>query len=360
MPGLTPEGRRILCERIAAGSSGCACGRRDGSFSDYGVSVVAPVSGRGGSGSATTGHHDRCRVRTRPQHELEVADCGTSPNRKVGSGSDRVDPGDADINSVASAVPPRVEPAGVDGPSHRASDPPLREDRFRASWSTSTSRNWDVSPMVAAGGRWVEPVDDATAAPIPAATRNPATSSTLATDTSTPPSTTTPGSPTSKSSQTRKQSPPQGSPNGPSNWFADDGIAVEAVMTDNGSCYRTHLYHDTLTATGVTHVRIPPRQPQLNGKVERFNRTLLDEWAYVRPYRSEDRTTSSPCQLAPHLQPSPQPHRHRRPTHQPCNQPGCSSQLAGPFVETPGGRAPFSYVNTSDSIRNRRPLRIRV
>ena len=23
-----------------------------------------------------------------------------------------------------------------------------------------------------------------------------------------------------------------------------------------------------------------------NGKVERFNRTLLDEWAYARPYRS--------------------------------------------------------------------------
>ena len=59
-------------------------------------------------------------------------------------------------------------------------------------------------------------------------------------------------------------------------------------MTDNGSCYRSHLYQDTLQANGVTHVRIPPRQPQINGKVERFNRTLLDEWAYVRTYRSED------------------------------------------------------------------------
>jgi transposase InsO family protein len=28
-------------------------------------------------------------------------------------------------------------------------------------------------------------------------------------------------------------------------------------------------------------------RPQTNGKDERFNRTLLDEWAYVRAYRSE-------------------------------------------------------------------------
>lgn len=70
-------------------------------------------------------------------------------------------------------------------------------------------------------------------------------------------------------------------------WFAHHGIGVEAVMTDNGSCYRSHLFADTLTAAAVRHVRIPPRQPQINGKVERFNRTLLDEWAYVRVYQSE-------------------------------------------------------------------------
>jgi len=70
-------------------------------------------------------------------------------------------------------------------------------------------------------------------------------------------------------------------------WFTSHGITVQAVMTDNGACYKSHLYHDTLQASGITHVRIPPRQPQNNGKVERFNRTLLDEWAYVQVYRSE-------------------------------------------------------------------------
>ena len=70
-------------------------------------------------------------------------------------------------------------------------------------------------------------------------------------------------------------------------WFDTLGIEVTAVMTDNGACYVSHLYRDTLQANGIHHVRIPPRQPQINGKVERFNRTLLDEWAYVQPYQSE-------------------------------------------------------------------------
>ncbi len=70
-------------------------------------------------------------------------------------------------------------------------------------------------------------------------------------------------------------------------WFADHGIGVQGIMTDNGSCYISHLYRDTLEASGIRHVRIPPRNPQINGKVERFNRTLLDEWAYVTVYTSE-------------------------------------------------------------------------
>lgn len=70
-------------------------------------------------------------------------------------------------------------------------------------------------------------------------------------------------------------------------WFADAGITVERVLTDNGSCHRSKLWANTLAAQGISHKRTRPYRPQANGKVERFNRTLLDEWAYATTYRSE-------------------------------------------------------------------------
>jgi transposase InsO family protein len=69
-------------------------------------------------------------------------------------------------------------------------------------------------------------------------------------------------------------------------WFAQRGITVRAVLTDNGNAYRSRVW---ATALGTTkHRRTRPYRPQTNGKVERFNRTLLEEWAYAREYRSED------------------------------------------------------------------------
>ena len=59
------------------------------------------------------------------------------------------------------------------------------------------------------------------------------------------------------------------------------------VLTDNGSCYRSKLWRDTLTGLGVKHLRTRPYRPQTNGKVERFNRTMLNEWAYQRLFTSE-------------------------------------------------------------------------
>lgn len=68
-------------------------------------------------------------------------------------------------------------------------------------------------------------------------------------------------------------------------YFESCGITVQAVMTDNGSCYRSLNFAQALGT--VRHIWTRPYRPQTNGKVERFNRTLSEEWAYARPYRSE-------------------------------------------------------------------------
>ena len=76
-------------------------------------------------------------------------------------------------------------------------------------------------------------------------------------------------------------------------WFTELGITIEAIQTDNGACYKAHAFTATITDLGAHHHRLPPRRPQWNGKVERFNRTLLDEWAYVRVYRSDTARTAA-------------------------------------------------------------------
>jgi transposase InsO family protein len=68
--------------------------------------------------------------------------------------------------------------------------------------------------------------------------------------------------------------------------FAEAGIRIERILTDNGSSYRAHTYRDALARLAIRHTRTRPFRPQTNGKAERFIRTLLDEWAYARPYRA--------------------------------------------------------------------------
>jgi transposase InsO family protein len=70
-------------------------------------------------------------------------------------------------------------------------------------------------------------------------------------------------------------------------FYSSYGITVERVMTDNGMCYVSRNFDAELVAAGIAHTRTRPYCPRTNGKVERYNRTLLNEWAYARPYRSE-------------------------------------------------------------------------
>jgi transposase InsO family protein len=81
-------------------------------------------------------------------------------------------------------------------------------------------------------------------------------------------------------------------------WFADQGVTVERVLSDNGSCYRSYAWRDACAALGISHKRTKPYRPQTNGKSERFHRTLADGWAYARFYNSElERRAALPAWL---------------------------------------------------------------
>ncbi|GAA3893210.1 IS481-like element ISMsm9 family transposase [Leifsonia kafniensis] len=69
-------------------------------------------------------------------------------------------------------------------------------------------------------------------------------------------------------------------------FYAGLGITVTRVMTDNGSCYRSGLFKDTL-GEKIKHKYTRPYRPQTNGKIERFHRTLAFEWAYAHHYDSD-------------------------------------------------------------------------
>lgn len=70
-------------------------------------------------------------------------------------------------------------------------------------------------------------------------------------------------------------------------WFADRGVSVERVLSDNGSAYKSHAWRDACTELGITAKKTRPYRPQTNGKIERFHRTLADGWAYAKLYPSE-------------------------------------------------------------------------
>ena len=70
-------------------------------------------------------------------------------------------------------------------------------------------------------------------------------------------------------------------------WFAARGVIVERVLSDNGSCYRSHLWRDTCAELGITVKKTRPYRPQTNGKIERFHRTMADGWAFKKLYSSK-------------------------------------------------------------------------
>jgi transposase InsO family protein len=75
--------------------------------------------------------------------------------------------------------------------------------------------------------------------------------------------------------------------------FAQCGITIERVLTDNGSCYRSRDFAASCARLKIRHSRTRPRRPQTNGKAERFIQTLLREWAYARLYPTSDERSAT-------------------------------------------------------------------
>jgi transposase InsO family protein len=71
-------------------------------------------------------------------------------------------------------------------------------------------------------------------------------------------------------------------------YFASHGIRVRALLTDNGSSYRSHQFRQECGRLGIKHRRTKPYSPQTNGKAERFIQTALREWAYAKHWQNSD------------------------------------------------------------------------
>jgi transposase InsO family protein len=71
-------------------------------------------------------------------------------------------------------------------------------------------------------------------------------------------------------------------------WFAERGVRIERVLTDNAWAYASPTYGRAIESIAARHQRTRPYRPQTNGKAERFIKTLLAEWAYGHLYRTND------------------------------------------------------------------------
>lgn len=73
------------------------------------------------------------------------------------------------------------------------------------------------------------------------------------------------------------------------------GVRFRAVLTDNGSAYRSRPFATACRQLGLKHRFTRPYTPRTNGKAERFIQTALREWAYARTYRNSQQRSQELC-----------------------------------------------------------------
>ena len=71
-------------------------------------------------------------------------------------------------------------------------------------------------------------------------------------------------------------------------FFAQRNVQIRALLTDNGSAYRSHKFRDACAGLHIKHGRTRPYTPRTNGKAERFIQTALREWAYAEHWSSSE------------------------------------------------------------------------
>jgi transposase InsO family protein len=69
-------------------------------------------------------------------------------------------------------------------------------------------------------------------------------------------------------------------------WYADEGVRIERVLSDNGNGYRSRAWATACAELAIERRYTRPRRPQTNGKAEALVKTLLREWAYRFSYPS--------------------------------------------------------------------------
>jgi hypothetical protein len=112
--------------------------------------------------------------------------------------------------------------------------------------------------------------------------------------------------------------------------FAERGVRIKRILTDNAKAYAESVgFAEAAAGLGIRRKRTRHYRPQTNGNVERFNKTLLDQWAYARLYRSNaERRRAFAGWLRFHNHRRPHLARRPDPDGGPRQQPSREPQLA--------------------------------